>query len=38
MAAAGFSNIKVVTADYWHTYQQSIRKGRECIYFAAPHF
>ena len=38
LANAGFGNVEVVTADYWHTYQQSIRKGRPGIYFAAPHF
>jgi hypothetical protein len=38
LAIAGLDNIEVITADYWHTYQQAIRNGRPGIYFAAPHF
>jgi len=32
------SNIKIITADYWQSYQQNIRHGRIGIYYAAPHF
>lgn len=30
--------IKIITAEHWHGYQQGIRAGRNGIYFAAPHF
>jgi hypothetical protein len=35
---AGLGHFKVVTADYWHPYQQGIRQGRPGLYLAAPHF
>jgi len=35
---AGLSNFQVSTTDYWHPYQQGLRKGRPGVYFAAPHF
>jgi len=30
--------VKVQTADYWHPYQQGLRRGRVGFYLAAPHF
>ncbi len=35
---AGIDYLKIHTADYWHPYQQGLRRGRLGIYFAAPHF
>lgn len=35
---AGLAQFKVRTTDYWHPYQQGLRRGREGVYFAAPHF
>jgi len=35
---AGLSQFKVTTTDYWHPYQQGLRRGRRGVYFAAPHF
>lgn len=34
----GLSKLTITTTDYWHHYQQGIRKGRPGVYFAAPHF
>ena len=38
LKAADLDNIRVKTTTQWHTYQQSIRHGRDGIYLSSPHF
>jgi len=38
LTRAGLSQIEVKSTDYWHPYQQGIRRGRHGIYLAPPHF
>ncbi len=35
---AGLDDLKLITGDYWHPYQNGVRQGRPGIYLAAPHF
>lgn len=35
---AGVGTMKVDNGDFWHPYQQGLRKGRRGVYFAQPHF
>lgn len=38
LGEAGIDYIEIHTADYWHPYQQGLRRGRLGVYLAAPHF
>lgn len=38
LRAQGINKIIVENVDFWHPYQQGLKKGRKGIYFAQPHF
>ena len=38
LEAESITEIQVKNTDFWHPYQQGIRKGRLGVYFAQPHF